>query len=132
MDRGKRTCAWILVAGVAGAFAVALPARAADDLESVLIAGGKVHYEQYCTTCHGAGGAPGPTAKTDLRNYVARHGGKFPVSDWIAIITDARPGSVHTDVWQQIKRDQGTSNADVAARAVVGEIARYVRSVQAK
>lgn len=132
MDGSLRIRVLTIVAGVAGALALPAAALAADDLETVLIAGGKVRYEQYCTTCHGAGGAPGPTTKTDLRTYVARHGGKFPVSDWIAIVTDARPGSVHTDVWEKIKRDQGTSNADIAARAIVGEIARYVRSVQSK
>jgi hypothetical protein len=35
-------------------------------------------------------------------------------------------------VWERIRKDQGTSNAEPAARGIVGQIARYVNSVQAK
>jgi mono/diheme cytochrome c family protein len=110
----------------------ALPARADDDIDRVLAEAGKARYAQYCTPCHGAGGAPG-TAKSDLRTYVARHGGKFPAADWLAIIADTRPGSVHTDVWEKINRDQaGGVDTSVMARSTLGQIARYVNSIQSK
>jgi len=108
-----------------------LPAWA-DEIDRVLAEGGKVRYAQYCTPCHGEGGAPGKAA-IDLRTYVARHGGKFPAADWLAIIADTRPGSVHADVWQRIRNDQpGVTDASAAARSTVGQIARYVNSIQSK
>lgn len=130
MDGWKRFGGPIAFALVAcGAFA--LPARADDEIDRVLQENGKMRYEQYCTTCHGADGAPG-SAKTDLRTYVARHGGKFPAADWLAIIADARPASPHAAVWERIRADQINTSGDVAARGVVGQIARYVMSIQAK
>jgi mono/diheme cytochrome c family protein len=128
------TRAWIVTLAACG-IGLASPVRAEDEIDRVLAENGKARYEQYCTSCHGVGGAPGATAKTDLRTYVARHGGKFPAADWLAIIADARPGSVHTDVWDRVKREQGSStssSADVGARGIVGQIARYVNSIQSK
>jgi mono/diheme cytochrome c family protein len=110
------------------AFAAAVPAS--DEIDQVLIENGKHRYEQFCTACHGAGGAPGKGAKSDLRTYVARNGGKFPAGDWLAIITDSRPGSVHAEVWEDIHKSQEGSNADIAARGIIGQIARYVNSIQ--
>jgi hypothetical protein len=114
-------------------------ALAADDLEDVVARAGKVWYEKFCMPCHGAGGAPGDAvysatkAPVDLRTYVARHGGKFPAPDWLALIADSRPGSVHAPVWETIRDAQGgTPQADVAARGVVGSVARYVISIQQK
>jgi mono/diheme cytochrome c family protein len=109
---------------------LAIPARADDEIDGVIAANGKVQYEHYCTSCHGQGGGPGAKAKTDLRTYVARHGGKFPASDWLAIIAESRPASPHAPVWDRIKRDQSNANASVAARGVVGQIARYINSIQ--
>ena len=122
----------ILLPFIAWGLGFSPPAWADDEIDGVLAAGGKVHYAQYCTPCHGEGGAPGKAA-VDLRTYVARHGGKFPAADWLAIIADTRPGSVHTDVWQRIQRDQsGSLDQSAAARATVGQIARYVNSIQSK
>jgi len=129
MDGWKRfggPIAFVLVA----CGALAIPARADDDIDRVLQESGKVRYEQYCTACHGPDGAPG-SAKTDLRTYVKRHGGKFPAADWLAIIADTRPASPHTTVWERIRADQINTSGDVAARGVVGQIARYVMSIQA-
>ena len=68
-----------------------------------------------------------------LRAYVQRHGGKFPVNDWLAVIQDARPGGVHAKVWRTIKQGQtGAGGKDAAARGVLGSIARYIMSVQTK
>ena len=118
---------------IAWGLAFAAPAWADDEIDRVLAENGKLRYTQYCTPCHGEGGAPGKAA-VDLRTYVARHGGKFPAADWLAIIADTRPGSVHTEVWERIRRDQQTGGIDasVVARGVVGQIARYVNSIQSK
>lgn len=63
---------------------------------------------------------------------MARHGGKFPASDWIAVVADTRPGSIHTEVWDDIRKESTGTNADVAARGIVGQIARYINSIQSK
>lgn len=133
-DRSRRARGALraLVPLVALGVAAASPGHADDELDRVLSEAGKAKYEHYCMPCHGAGGEPA-TAKTDLRTYVERHGGKFPVGDWLAIVADARPGSVHADVWERIRKDQVTTVADAAAaRGVLGQIARYVMSIQAK
>lgn len=112
---------------------------AADQIDDALSSAGKVWYDKYCTPCHGAGGAPGTAVAratnkpVDLRVYVKNHGGKFPAADWLAIIADTRPASVHADVWDTIKRSQvGMTQDEAAARGVVGSIARYVNSIQTK
>jgi hypothetical protein len=132
MDRWKHTGAWIVLAIVGCELGVAIPVRADDEIDRVIAASGKVRYEQYCTSCHGAGGAPGSKAKSDLRTYVARHGGKFPAADWLAIVADARPASPHTKVWELIRRDQLGTTSDAAARGTLGQIARYVISIQSQ
>jgi hypothetical protein len=64
---------------------------------------------------------------------VKGHGGKFPAADWLAVIADTRPASVHSRVWETIKQAQaGMVQNDAAARGVVGSIARYVMSIQTK
>lgn len=131
---------WRLVA-LATAIAVGAGMRvfAADQIDDSISEAGKVWYEKYCMPCHGPGGAPGKavagTTKepVDLRTYVQRHGGKFPVNDWLAVIADARPGGVHANVWRTIKQTQGgAAGKDTAARGVLGSIARYIMSVQTK
>src|SRR5690242_11269397 len=115
--------AWPLLPLIAWGVSFTLPARA-DEIDRALAEGGKVRYAQYCTPCHGEGGAPAK-ASVDLRTYVARHGGKFPAADWLSIIADARPGSVHADVWDRIRKDQpGGADASAVARGTVGQIAR--------
>jgi len=124
--------AWTLLPLIAWGVGFSLPAWADDEIDRALAEGGKVSYARYCTPCHGEGGAPGKAA-VDLRTYVARHGGKFPAADWLAIIADTRPASVHADVWQRIGKDQpGGAAASSLARGTVGQIARYVNSVQSK
>ena len=120
------------------ALGAAARAHAADDIDTALSSAGKVWYERYCTQCHGPGGAPGTAvysatkAPVDLREYVKRHGGKFPAADWLAVISDSRRCSVHTAVWEGIKREQSGVAQEPAARGVVGSIARYIRSIQRK
>lgn len=124
--------AWILLPLITWGVGSSLPVRADDEIDRALAEGGKARYTQYCTPCHGEGGAPAKAA-IDLRTYVSRHGGKFPAADWLAVLADARPGSVHADVWERIRRDQpGGVDAPAAARGTVGQIARYVNSIQAK
>jgi hypothetical protein len=124
---------------VAIALAPGTRVRAEDEIDQSLSAAGKVHYDRYCTPCHGAGGAPGTAVSSstkqpiDLRTYVQRHGGTFPAADWLAVIADARPGGPHAAVWRSIRQGQsGTTGSAAAARGIVGQIARYVMSIQAK
>jgi mono/diheme cytochrome c family protein len=129
---------WLALA-IALAVGTGARALAADEIDEALSSAGKVWYDKYCTPCHGPGGVPGDAVfrankqPVDLRNYVQRHGGKFPSADWLAVIADTRPASVHSDVWQTIQRAQvGSVQNEAAARGVVGSIARYVRSIQTK
>jgi len=124
---------------VAIALAPGTRVRADDEIDQSLSAAGKVHYDRYCTPCHGAGGAPGKAVSSstkqpvDLRNYVERHGGTFPAADWLAVIADARPGGPHAAVWRSIRQaNAGTTGSSAAARGTVGQIARYVMSIQTK
>ena len=110
---------------------------AADEVDEALSRAGKVWYDKYCAPCHGPGGAPGNAVASatkrpvDLRTYVKGHGGKFPAADWLAIIADTRPASVHAPVWDTIKQAQaGALEGDAAARGIVSAIARYVNSIQ--
>ena len=125
--------------GLAIALATGTRARAEDQIDQSLSEAGKVHYDRYCTPCHGAGGAPGKAVfsstkqPVDLRTYVQRHGGTFPAADWLAVLADARPGGPHAAVWRSIRQAQsGTTGSSAAARGIVGQIARYVMSIQAK
>src|SRR5262249_26572406 len=86
---------------------------------------------------HGPGGAPGTAVSratkqpVDLRTYVQSHGGKFPAADWLAVIADTRPASLHASVWNAIKKSQGGRvQEEAAARGVVGSIALYIISTQ--
>lgn len=140
MNVTGRAARSVSIVSLAVGLALGFAARthAADDIDTALSTAGKVWYEKYCTPCHAAGGAPGTAAyaatkaPVDLRDYVKKHGGKFPAADWLAIIADTRPGSVHTAVWEAIQRDQSGVAQEPAARGVVGQIARYVRSIQRK
>jgi len=124
---------------LAVALATGTRVRAQDQIDQSLSEAGKVWYDKYCTPCHGAGGAPGKAVSSttkqpvDLRTYVQRHGGTFPAADWLAVLADARPGGPHAAVWRSIRQGQaGTTGSAAAARGIVGEIARYVMSIQAK
>jgi mono/diheme cytochrome c family protein len=119
------------VAGISGV------ARAADEFEKIEAEAGRQWYDEYCTPCHGAGGAPGSATfaagkkPVDLRDYVARNGGRFPAERWISVVTTENPALVHTAVWKRIRDAKGTSiSSDAAGRALVVSIAYYVRSIQ--
>src|SRR5262249_43538016 len=111
---------------VAIALAPGTRVRAEDEIDQSLSAAGKVHYDRYCTPCHGAGGAPGKAVSSstkqpvDLRTYVERHGGTFPAADWLAVLADARPGGPHAAVWRSIRQGQAgsTRSAGPPPRAV--------------
>lgn len=133
-----RTSFQVVVLTIALALGMSGRSLAADDIDDALSGAGKVWYDKYCTPCHGAGGAPGEAVYSaskkpvDLREYVKLHGGKFPAADWLSVMADVRPASVHAKVWENIQRDQTSVSQDVAARGVLGSIARYVISIQAK
>jgi mono/diheme cytochrome c family protein len=138
-SRGVTGPSFQLVAlAIALAFGTGARVLAADELEEALSNAGKVWYGRYCTPCHGPDGAPGDAVSkatkqpVDLRTYVRDHGGKFPAADWLAVIADARPASVHANVWKRIRQAQTGTGSEAAARGVVGSIAHYVVSFQTK
>jgi hypothetical protein len=130
----------VLVVAVGGVLGLPNCVRAEDELQKALSEAGRIWYEKYCMPCHGPGGAPGssvyPDSKqpVDLRTYVQRHGGKFPAGEWIAVITGAQPGRVHSEVWEKIRRGHAASgpSGNIEARGIVAAIAEYVISVQTK
>ena len=137
--RMKHLAHYIFAAAVALLFASAAVAAAEDMLAEAQVAAGRVWYEKYCTQCHGPGGAPGTAVspdtkeKVDLRHYVARHGGKFPAGEWIAVVEQTEPRAPHADVWQEILKAQPqTISQRPVARGVVVLIAEYIMSVQTK
>ena len=136
--RGDRGASFQLVAlAITLAAGMRGQALAADQLDEAMTSAGKVWYDRYCTPCHGPGGAPGTAVSratkqpVDLRTYVQSHGGKFPAADWLAVIADTRPASLHASVWNAIKKSQGGRvQEEAAARGVVGSIALYIISIQ--
>jgi hypothetical protein len=120
-------------------FLIALPSYAGEADQDARVQKGKVWYEQYCTPCHGAGGAPGSAVfpgtnrPVDLRTYEQRNGGRFPSWKWWDITFAAQPGNVHTTVWNKIREGQPAAvDRDINARGMVANIEQYVRTVQAK
>ena len=117
---------------------VPIRARADDEVRDARVEMGRVWYEQYCTPCHGLGGAPGSAAyadtkqPVDLRNYVQRNGGHFPSGKWLTVVFNPLPGATHTEVWERIRTGATGVEGDTQARGVVAIIADYVISVQAK
>src|SRR5512139_469463 len=147
-DRKATSRAWVpirvmvLAVALGGIWCVPNCAKAEDDeLQKARGEAGRIWYEQYCRPCHGKGGAPGsavfPDSKEpiDLRNYVQRHGGKFPAGQWLSVVFGPEPHrTCHDKVWKKIRREhQGPSPAgDAVARAIVASIAHYIISVQSK
>jgi len=99
---------------------------------------GRIGYEKYCTPCHGPGGAPGSAVyrntkqPIDLRTYVQRHGGQFPLGKWLAVVFSSQPRGPHTEVWEKIRSAQQTpiSSSDANARDLVDAIENYIILVQ--
>lgn len=129
----------VRVAALALAFALGLGFASvghADEVDDAINSAGQDAYNEYCTPCHGPGGAPGTAVSRstgkpiDLRTYVADNGGRFPAGAWLNAITNPNPGGTHTAVWEQIRRGQGSRSNLSASRGVVGQIARYIISVQ--
>jgi hypothetical protein len=126
---------------------VGVPALRSYAGEDARIQKGKVWYEEYCTPCHGAGGAPGSAVfagtkrPIDLRSYQQRNGGTFPSMSWWDVTFSPQPGAVHTKVWETIRNDQSVTHAldsdrsrelerTIAARGIVANIEMYVMSIQ--
>lgn len=144
--RASMSRAWVpirvmvLVVALGAGWVLPDRARAEDELQKALGEAGRGWYEQYCTPCHGKGGAPGsavyPNSKQpiDLRTYVQRHGGTFPAGDWFAIVAGSPRSPVHSEVWEKIREQHRGSgpSADAAARGIVASIARYIISLQSE
>ena len=132
-----RVMAFLVALG--GGWVVSNRARAEDELQKAHSEAGRIWYEQYCTPCHGQGGAPGSAAypgdkkPVDLRVYVKRHGGQFPAGQWFSVVLGPQPGLTHhTDVWNKIKSQYRGGSGNTVARGIVASIAQYIISVQTK
>jgi hypothetical protein len=130
---------FLAMAVALGGSIVPVSARAADEVEQARVEMGRIWYQKYCTSCHGPGGAPGSAVHAatkqpvDLRDYVARNGGKFPSGRWLSVVFAPQPGGTHTEVWETIRSAQTESTEkDAIARGVVASIAEYVISIQKK
>ena len=121
---------WIIPDGV----------RAQDKTEITIAEAGRIGYDKYCTPCHGPGGAPGSAVyrntkqPIDLRTYVQRHGGQFPLGKWLAVVFGSQPRGPHTEVWEKIRSAHHTTSSvsDAEARDLVDDIEDYVILVQRK
>jgi len=118
-----------------------LRSYAEGEVQDARIQKGKRWYDQYCTPCHGAAGAPGSAVfaatkkPIDLRTYVQRNGGRFPSERWWDLVFSYRPGGVHAKVWERIRNDQSETDEverDIAAHGMVANIEFYVVSIQNK
>jgi hypothetical protein len=122
-----------------GGSIVPIGAHADDEVQQARTEMGRIWYQKYCTPCHGPAGAPGSAVykatkqPVDLRDYVARNGGKFPSGRWLSVVFAPQPGGTHTDVWEKVKSAQPESpDREAEARGVVATIAEYVISIQKK
>ena len=134
----KHIVSGLVVVAIVGCL-TPLRSYAGDEVQDARVQKGKLWYDQYCTPCHGAGGAPGSarfaaTKKPiDLRTYAQRNGGKFPSERWWDLVFSYRPRGVHADVWQRIRNDQKETvevERDITAHTVVANIEFYVVSIQ--
>lgn len=126
----------IVALALALGFGMGAGVARADEVDDAINSAGQNAYDEFCTPCHGVGGGPGTAVSTatgkpiDLRTLVADNGGRFPAGAWLNAITNPNPGGTHTQVWEQIRRSQSSRNNLSASRGVVGQIARYIISVQ--
>ncbi len=144
----KQVVSGLVVVLIVGCL-TSLRSYAGDEAQDARVQKGKVWYDQYCTPCHGAGGAPGSAVfaaskkPIDLRTYQQRNGGKFPSMKWWDVTFSPEPGAVHTKVWERVRNDQHVTEEgetdrsrgfvrDIDARGVVAAIEMYVMSIQNK
>ncbi len=118
-----------------------LRSSAGDEVQDARVQRGKLWYDKYCTSCHGAGGAPGSSVfaatkkPVDLRTIAQRNGGKFPSMKWWDFVFSSQPRGVHAETWERIRDDQTETvqvERDVAAHGVAANIEHYVESIQNK
>ena len=118
-----------------------LRSSAGDGVQDARVQKGKLWYDKYCTSCHGAGGAPGSAVfaatkkPVDLRTIAQRNGGNFPSVRWWDFVFSSQPRGVHAEAWERIRNDQTETVAverDVAAHGVAANIEYYVESIQNK
>jgi hypothetical protein len=130
---------FLALAVALGGSIVPIGAHADDEVQQARTEMGRIWYQKYCMPCHGPAGAPGSAVykatkqPVDLRDYVARNGGKFPSGEWLSAVFAPEPGRTHTKVWEKIRSAQTESiEKDAIARGVVANIAEYVISIQKK
>ena len=156
----RRSGLLVHVAMVAAVVASAVGAHAAGNSGDPAIAQGKKLYEEYCASCHGAGGkGDGPDAATlkeklsDLTQLAKKNGGKFPFYDVMLTISNRRPsdedqsaslpGSMRSHAggkmpgWGQIFSQQEGSDAtpldlQLQTTGKIMLITEYLQSIQAK
>jgi mono/diheme cytochrome c family protein len=126
-----------------GILALAAPAAAQTDADTVLADMGKEQYAIHCAACHGSdarGGGPAAAAlrkaPPDLTRIAARRGGTFPSAE-IARFIDGRfevtaHGSREMPVWgerfAEVVPEPGVG--DEVARGQVLTLVEYLKSIQ--
>ena len=116
-----------------------LRSYAGEEVRDARVEKGKLSYEKYCTSCHGADGAQGSAVfaatkqPIDLRTFAERNGGTFPTGKWWSVAFDPEPRNVHAKVWERIHNDQrDTVERDAMTRGMIVNIEDYVISIQNK
>ncbi len=112
--------------------------------EEGIIAGGKLEFGIYCTTCHGPEAeGDGPMASqlrvqpADLTQISKKNGGKFPTWRIYRMIDGTEPlarghGSKEMPIWGDEFRVKhgGTSSAEVQVRGLILQLIYYLQSIQ--
>lgn len=119
------------------------PTEPAETAEASVIAAGRVSYEQYCQSCHGAEGAgDGPVADDleaqppDLRRLTIRHDGTFPRQAIVEMVDGttqvAAHGTREMPVWGNIWSEdlEGNEISPEVAEQRIEELVAYLRSIQ--
>ncbi|HSB62315.1 MAG TPA: c-type cytochrome, partial [Vicinamibacteria bacterium] len=128
-----------VLAGVA-CLVLAVPAGAEVRPDQAAAAKGRVVYERYCASCHGANGMGDGTLASDLRvppadltTLAQKNGGTFPF-DAVAQSIDGRKstrghGAPDMPVWSEIFPKTGGTGAPSVSSAV-GRITHHLWSIQ--
>lgn len=134
--KGGLAFAALFVAGLAVAQTVSF--------DSVKAASGRVTFQRYCASCHGAGAkGDGRLASiikipvADLTAIAKRHGGEFP-SDAVRETIDGRKDVVahglrEMPVWgDALQHPDQAGDQEQIARTKIDQLVEYLKSIQGK
>ena len=135
-----RKAAMVACATLLGLLPAWAPAQARKAPDSAALAKGRLTYQRYCVSCHGATAkGDGPLASElraavpDLTSLAARNGGQFPRERVVKMVenggTVPAHGTADMPAWgDAFKKTRGTEEATIAA--AIENLADYLGSVQ--